>query len=158
MSLQNHHRLLSFGQRTTAKFIIYFIILIVISNLNAIVDAILHPDIPYFDKEHLIVGGVTGLVSIFFFWLLIIYQRYLDNAINKIQILEKILSICAYCKRIRKPDSDPRKEESWQQLEAYITETTTTEFSHGICPDCYTKLQMELNPEEPIKPERKSAK
>ena len=34
------------------------------SNLNALVDYVLHPYIPYFDKEHLIVGGVTGLVSI----------------------------------------------------------------------------------------------
>ncbi len=33
------------------------------SNLSALVDAFLHPEIPYFDIEHLIVGGVTGLVS-----------------------------------------------------------------------------------------------
>jgi len=33
---------------------------LIIANLNAITDYVLHPDIPYFDEEHLIVGGISG--------------------------------------------------------------------------------------------------
>ena len=151
MSLLNPQRLLDIGNKTSVKFVIYFIIMMVMFNINAVVDAILHPDIPYFDNEHLIVGGVTGLVSIVLFWLLRAYHRYLDKAIKKIQVLENILPICAYCKRIRKIDSDPQNSESWKQLESYITEMTTTEFSHGICPECYAKLQRELSKATPTK-------
>jgi len=46
-------------------------------NLNAMVDVVLHPEIPYFDKEHLIVGGVTGFVSMVLFGLLALYIGYL---------------------------------------------------------------------------------
>ena len=92
------------------------------SNLNALVDAVLHPDIPYFDEEHLIVGGITGLVSIILFGLLTLYVRYLNKALSNIKTLESILPICSHCKKIRKPDSDPKNMESWQPLEAYITD------------------------------------
>ena len=36
---------------------------IVIANLNAITDFYLHPEIPYFDEEHLIVGIVSGVLT-----------------------------------------------------------------------------------------------
>jgi len=40
------------------------------------------------------------------------------------------------CKKIRKPDADPEKQESWQAIDSYITEKTTTKLSQGICPEC----------------------
>jgi hypothetical protein len=110
------------------------------SNLNALVDAVLHPDIPYFDEEHLIVGGITGLMSTILFGLLALYVRYLNNALSNIKTLEGILPICSNCKKICKVDSDPRNMMSWQPIENYITEKTTSLFSHGICPDCAAKL------------------
>ena len=36
---------------------------VVIANLNAITDFYLHPEIPYFDEEHLIVGTVSGVLT-----------------------------------------------------------------------------------------------
>lgn len=44
--------------------------------------------------------------------------------------------MCTMCKKIRKPDADPEKQESWQAIDSYITEKTTTKLSHGICPEC----------------------
>jgi hypothetical protein len=110
------------------------------SNLNALVDAVLHPDIPYFDDEHLIVGGITGLVNIILFGFLTLYVRYLNNALNNIKRLESILPICSNCKKIRRPGSDAKAMNSWQPIEAYITEMTTSQFSHGICPECAAEL------------------
>ncbi len=47
--------------------------------------------------------------------------------------LEGLLPICAYCKRIRDD------QEQWSGLEGYIEQRSGAEFSHGICPDCYKK-------------------
>ena len=140
MNLLDSKKVVTIGKNTVIQTIIYVAIIIFMSNLNALVDAVLHPDIPYFDGEHLIVGGITGFVCIILFGCLILYVRHLDNALRKIITLESILPICSNCKKIRKPDSDSKKMESWQPLESYITEMTTSKFSHGICPECAAKL------------------
>ncbi|PWB68035.1 MAG: hypothetical protein C3F14_00625 [Deltaproteobacteria bacterium] len=118
---------------------IFILIVIFMANLSPLVDAILHPEIPYFDGEHLIVGGINGVVSILFFGLLLFHIRRLNKAMEKINKLEMFLPICSNCKRIRIPDSDPDAMESWRQIESYISEKTTTQFSHGICPECFEK-------------------
>ena len=43
--------------------------------------------------------------------------------------LEGLLSVCAYCKRIR-------EEGSWTSLERFVSAHAAVSFSHGICPDC----------------------
>ena len=118
--------------------------MVLISNLNAVVDTFVHPEIPYFDLEHLIVGGVTGLVTVILFGLTMLYTRYLEQALCKIRILESHLPMCCNCKKIRISDSDTTKKESWQPIDSYITEYTTTQFSHGICPDCAKELYPEF--------------
>jgi CheY-like chemotaxis protein len=55
----------------------------------------------------------------------------LEQSLQTIRRLKGLLPICMYCKRIR---SD---ENYWQQIEAYIHEQTGTDFSHGICPECF---------------------
>jgi hypothetical protein len=89
--------------------------------------------------EHLIVGGINAVVSIVVFGLLLFHVRSLNKAMEKINKLEMFLQICSHCKRIRRPDSDPENMESWRRIESYITEKTTTEFSHGVCPECLEK-------------------
>lgn len=137
-------------KNTTLQIVIFFSTIVLISNLNAIVDSFLHPEISYFDKEHLIVGGVTGLVSAILFGIIMLYARHLGQALSKIKILESFLPICANCKKIRISDSDATKNESWQTLESYITENTKTKFSHSICPDCIKKLYPKFTKEEDI--------
>lgn len=55
----------------------------------------------------------------------------LISIIERIKKLEGIIPICMYCKKIR-DDND-----SWQQLEKYITQHSEAQFSHGICPKCF---------------------
>ncbi|MDD2365696.1 MAG: PhnD/SsuA/transferrin family substrate-binding protein [Desulfuromonadaceae bacterium] len=54
-----------------------------------------------------------------------------EAAVAEIKKLEGIIPICMYCKKIRDDQN------SWNQLEQYITEHSEAMFSHGICPHCY---------------------
>lgn len=52
---------------------------------------------------------------------------------TEIRLLKELIPICMYCKRVR-DDTD-----YWQQVETYIHECTGSNFSHGICPECFNK-------------------
>jgi hypothetical protein len=119
-------------------------ITIVAGNLNAVVDYFLHPAIPYFDKGHLIVGGVTAIVIVVLFGILLRHVHSLTRALNTIKLLEESLPMCFHCKRIRRADANPAEQESWQSIEGYITENTDSQISHSICPDCTDKLYPQL--------------
>lgn len=49
---------------------------------------------------------------------------------RRLRVLEGMLSICAFCKRIRTPEND------WEQMEHYISAHSEVTFSHGVCPTC----------------------
>jgi len=53
---------------------------------------------------------------------------------TQVRQLEELMPICTYCKKIRDDQN------YWQQIEGYINERTGSEFSHSICPDCYTRV------------------
>jgi len=59
--------------------------------------------------------------------------------------LHGLLPICASCKRIRFAGADPQAQNSWESVEKYLTQTTKVQFSHGICPECMTKLYPEID-------------
>jgi len=103
-------------------------------NLDAIVDYIHHPDIPYLDAEHLITGGVIALITAGLLALLEIYIRRLERALDSVKTLEGMLPICASCKKIRTPDKQ------WHVIENYIIERTDATFTHGMCPECSQKM------------------
>ena len=49
--------------------------------------------------------------------------------------LQKLLPICAWCKRVRADDG------YWQQVERFLVEHAGVRPSHGICPECAYKLE-----------------
>jgi sigma-B regulation protein RsbU (phosphoserine phosphatase) len=57
---------------------------------------------------------------------------------DRVKRLEGILPTCMYCKKIRD------QNQTWVSIEQYITKRSNAEFSHGICPDCFTKASAEL--------------
>jgi PAS domain S-box-containing protein len=61
----------------------------------------------------------------------------LEQALVQVKTLSGLLPICGWCKSIR----DDRGR--WQRMEAYLTERSDAEFSHGICPGCAEKLRRE---------------
>ncbi len=61
----------SFPNRKTAlRMVLYGFIVLLMSNLEAMVESVIDPEIPYFDEEHLIVGGVTAIMTIILFGVL----------------------------------------------------------------------------------------
>lgn len=52
-------------------------------NLDALVDLVFHPEIPYFDEEHLIVGGFTALLTALLLILLTTYLNRLELNITE---------------------------------------------------------------------------
>ncbi len=64
----------------------------------------------------------------------------LEEALRNVKVLEDLLPICCYCKRIRDDQN------YWQQVEEYLAVHANAEFSHGVCPDCYQEvLKPQLN-------------
>ena len=57
--------------------------------------------------------------------------KELRHALGQVRTLHGLIPICAWCKKIR------NDEGYWQQLEAYISQHTEADFSHGMCPDCF---------------------
>jgi hypothetical protein len=78
-----------------------------------------------------VINSVVRLVV--FFMLSCAIYRVADqqrSLRHKSKVLEGLLPICAYCKKIR------NEEGAWEQLESYLTEHSGVLFSHSICPDC----------------------
>ena len=132
------------SESTGFQVILLIAAITIAGNLNAVVDYFLHPAIPYFDKGHLIVGGVTAIVLVVLFGILLSHVHSLTRALNTIKILEEFLPMCCNCKSIRRANENPAEQESWQSIEGYITENTDSQISHGICPDCTKKLYPQL--------------
>ena len=63
-------------------------------------------------------------------------SAHLAKALKEIKTLSGLLPICAWCKRIRDDKG------YWSQVEAYIHAHTDAGFTHGICPDCFKKLDQ----------------
>lgn len=86
-------------------------------------------------------GVLVGLHVLTAFGLItmIVNKIYLKAEKSELRInqLEKLLPICAHCRKIK----DNKKE--WHTLESYIEQKTSSQFSHGICPDCLEKYYPE---------------
>jgi ligand-binding sensor domain-containing protein len=70
-------------------------------------------------------------------------QARLAVARSEIRTLSGLLPICTECKKVRDDDG------YWGQIEAYVTEHTEADFSHGICPDCRERVFAARPPTEP---------
>ena len=62
----------------------------------------------------------------------------LQEALAKVKTLSGLLPICAGCKKIRDDQG------YWQQVELYIQSHSDAKFTHGLCPDCCTRLYPEV--------------
>jgi PAS domain S-box-containing protein len=77
-------------KHTVLQVMGYLVIIILMSNLDALVDAVFHPDIPYFDPVHLIVGGATSFVCILVFGLIGLYARRLSEQVIRLKQSEEM--------------------------------------------------------------------
>lgn len=81
---------------------------------------------------------IVSVFLMFLFALLLIRRwRDLKRAMREIKELKGIIPICSSCKKIRDDKG------FWHQVDAYVSNHTRAEFSHGICPECSKKLYPE---------------
>jgi len=58
----------------------------------------------------------------------------LEESLQTIRRLKELMPICMYCGKVRNDDN------YWQKIEEYMHDSIGTDFSHGICPECYEKI------------------
>lgn len=61
----------------------------------------------------------------------------LQEALARIKTLKGLIPICAWCKKARNDKG------YWDNLENYVREHSSADFTHGICPDCIRELERE---------------
>ncbi|MFT5128397.1 MAG: sigma-B regulation protein RsbU (phosphoserine phosphatase) [Rhodothermales bacterium] len=71
---------------------------------------------------------------------LITFMRQLGQNRNHVPI-------CAHCKKIRDEGG------SWHTLEGYLCDCLRTDFTHGICPECFTDSLAEMRGETKLAPD-----
>ncbi|MBC8413994.1 hypothetical protein H8E50_10055, partial [bacterium] len=84
-------------------------------------------------------GMAIGILNAF-------YLRTISKAMNRVEMLEGLLPICSYCKKIRDDTGTAPGEGTWQQVEQYMHEKAATKFTHGVCPDCVEKAFPQKKP------------
>ena len=114
------------------------VVILFMANVDALIDAILNPEMPYVSSHHLIVGGLTACVTTVLFGMLSIYVANLKRMIKEVKTLEGLLPICSACHKIRSTDNQ------WHVLEKYISEKTDATFTHSVCPECAARLYPEM--------------
>ena len=62
-------------------------------------------------------------------------------ALEQIKTLRGVVPICASCKKIRDDKG------YWEQVDAFVARHTEAQFSHGICPDCVSRLYPDIKKE-----------
>jgi hypothetical protein len=72
----------------------------------------------------------------------VLVSRY-RAAERRVQMLQGLLPICMFCKKIRD------ENDHWQPLESYIGERSEASFSHGLCPECGRRHYPEVYKERP---------
>jgi len=57
----------------------------------------------------------------------------LTRAADEIRSLQEMIPICMFCKKVRDDEG------FWHQVENYVSNHSSMQFSHGLCPDCERK-------------------
>jgi PAS domain S-box-containing protein len=59
----------------------------------------------------------------------------LQAALANVKTLSGLLPMCSWCKKIRDDQG------AWSEVEVYVKQRSNADFTHGICPDCQTKVR-----------------
>lgn len=73
---------------------------------------------------------------------LMIEKQNIEKALRQIKTLSGLIPICSICKKIRNDQG------YWQQVEIYVMENSEADFSHGMCPDCFSEFYPDYEYEE----------
>lgn len=62
----------------------------------------------------------------------------LATALESVRALEGLIPICSGCKSMRDDTG------YWQRVESYLADRSGATFSHGLCPDCITRMYPDV--------------
>ncbi|MBU2539137.1 MAG: GGDEF domain-containing protein [Proteobacteria bacterium] len=69
----------------------YVVIVLFMANISPVIDSFLHPDIPYFDPEHLLVGGITASITALLLSLLVSHANRMATVAQELSQLNRTL-------------------------------------------------------------------
>ncbi len=92
---------------------------------------------PY-DREELLTRIAVGKRMIELQKALLAKIADLSKALEHIKLLQGLIPICMYCKKVRDDKN------YWEQIEHYIAAHSDAKFTHGICPDCSKRVMNEM--------------
>ena len=95
---------------------------------------------------HLLFLAVSLLLVLLLGRKLVFQIDAVQDSLQHIRKLEGLVPICANCKKIRNEGANPFDQASWTSIEAYISERTAAEFTHGLCPECAKRLYPGVDP------------
>ena len=93
-----------------------------------------------FYSHHLPMAVFFGLLGMLLGMLNVYYIKTIMKDKKRIKLLEGLMPICSYCKKIRDDTGRTHGEGRWEKIEDYIYRKTDQEFTHGICPECTEKV------------------
>jgi CheY-like chemotaxis protein len=64
-------------------------------------------------------------------------QRFRE-VLASVKTLTGQLAICCYCKKVRDEAGN------WPEIETYLMQHSDASFTHGMCPECFTRLQERI--------------
>ncbi len=67
-----------------------------------------------------------------------------EEVLASVKTMTGRLSICCYCKKIRDEAGD------WPEVETYVMNHSHASFTHGMCPDCFTRVQKRIEAIEEV--------
>jgi hypothetical protein len=87
-------------------------------------------------------GRRWGLVEIFAGALIAgLTMRLTQRLMSRLVLLDGLVSICMYCKKVR-------NEDKWEPVEKYVSARSKAKFTHGMCPNCYIENYPESTKHE----------
>jgi hypothetical protein len=86
-------------------------------------------------ESYLEVSAKSGVVVLL--WMFSAYKIYL--IVSRLSYLESFLHVCAWCRKIE-------VKNKWLTVEQHFAQQTGGKASHGICPECASKVVEEESP------------
>lgn len=68
----------------------------------------------------------------------LILLRRIEEALEMVRFMGSFVSMCCVCKKIKVTG------DQWEPIEAYISQRSSTQFSHGYCPHCFEEMKKEF--------------
>ncbi len=96
------------------KISFFTLAVLLMGSLNALVDTVLHPAIPFFDPEHLLVGGISATLTAFLYGLVLVHADGREKLLRELELFQDELSL-----RVEERTADLTRKQA--ELEEEIT-------------------------------------